>query len=105
MMSSSARSAAARKAAASRAARLASVIWRDSEWDDDGWSADVNGICADVFPSASGGWAWVVKPSGSRCEFPEVYGSGWAKSPQAAKNKAAASALKADASYRFINYS
>ena len=76
------------------------IRWDPSEWADTGFAADLNGIYADVYLQENGAWAWIVKPSGRRCEYPELFDCGDARTEQSAKNKAEVALKKADRSYR-----
>ena len=93
------------------------VVWEESEWADGGLSAWVDGIVADVVPStvygppdpeAWGGprlaWSWEVKPSSSRCEYPEMFDAGEAHTQAGACRAAAAAARRADARYQHVTY-
>jgi hypothetical protein len=82
------------------------------EYDEFAWSAELSGIYGDVGrleePLADDGrkrrgpqmlWWYAVKPSGRRCEFPELYSYGEASTPTAAMNKAEKAMRKADREY------
>ncbi len=58
------------------------------------WSG-LDGIVATVEVDPSGSWSWMVRPSGTRCEWPEVHSCGYAGDGAAAR--AAASRAMADA--------
>jgi len=84
------------------------IQWGRSEWNDHpealmGW---LDGIEIDIHPSTfeEGQWAWSVKPTSSRCEFPELFNCGDAATPAECKKVAEESARRADASYQHINY-
>ena len=84
------------------------VEWDRSEWNDLGQSGWLNGIIGDVYPDMneppSRRWVWSVKPSSSRCEFPELYDCGTAPSEEVAKRKATQKMIDADRSYQHIVY-
>lgn len=84
------------------------VEWNESEWNDLGKSAWLNGIVGDVHPDMEAHptkrWAWDVRPSSSRCEYPELFDCGNAPSEEVAKRKATQAMMRADKRYRHIQY-
>lgn len=86
------------------------VEWFPSEWNDDGFSAYLDGIVGDVYPDDSPytphdlPWAWSVKPTSTRCEWPELIDYGNAQSAEVARRKATQAMVKANEQYPHINY-
>jgi hypothetical protein len=83
------------------------IVWTESEWADRGSSAELAGIVADVWFEAfdfwtgesSDKWAWRVVPTGSRCEWPEAWATGTAKTETAARGAAMRELRRADRAY------
>ena len=92
------------KAQAQRLERIvAGIQWERSQWSDGGYAAVLNGILVDVTKDGLG-WRWTLKPSSSRCEWPELCGSGSSLTLRAARIAASRSTVDADAAYPKIDY-
>lgn len=84
-----------------------SIVWDNCEdvWDIAGMrETEVNGIYAeyrapDPESDSPDKWWWMVKPTGRRSEFPEVYDCGLVDTEESARLAAEASLIKADAAY------
>lgn len=84
--------------------------WHEAEWDNRSLARWENGIEAGVDPTPGTAdrprmkWFWWVKPTSSRCEYPEMWNCGFASTVEVAKARADAAVRKADASYQHVRY-
>jgi len=92
--------------AVAASAKPGPVEWGPSEWADEGYGSYYHGIDLDVYPDPEkpGMWVWSVKPSSSRCEYPELYDLGSSRTAQAAMRAAEKSGRRANRSYQHIKY-
>jgi hypothetical protein len=85
------------------------ITWIDASaaWDVPGLhEADLNGIHGeyrapdmDTSEDGTNQWFWMVKPTGTRSEFPEVYNCGMADCETEARKRAENFMREADAAY------